>query len=115
MHYTGLTLDKQGDPTIGYKLAGATVTDLTRPDGNALQRTLTLNGLPTGMAYCRVAAGSQLDEVSPGLYAVNDRSYYIRIDLKTKPKRTQRSGWQEIWLPVLATNGAGQVQYSIQF
>lgn len=115
LQYTGLTIDKQGKPTLQYKLAGASVTDAIHSEGDALVRTLTLTGSPTGTPYCRIAAGSSVEEVGKGLYAVNDRSYYIRVDPKAKVKTRQSNGKQELLLPVELKNGGGSVQYSIVF
>jgi hypothetical protein len=115
LQYKGLTIDKQGVPTLSYLLAGATVTDATRAEGNALVRTLTLTGSPDGTPYCRVAAGALLEEVGKGIYAVNDRSYYVRFDPKAKVKLRQSNGKQELLLPVDMKKGAGSVQYSIVF
>ncbi|QDK83010.1 hypothetical protein EXU85_32140 [Spirosoma sp. KCTC 42546] len=115
LQYKGLTIDKQGIPTLSYSLAGTTVTDATRAEGNALVRTLTLTGSPDGTPYCRVAAGTALEEVGKGLYAVNDRSYFVRFDPKAKVKLRQSNGKQELLLPVDTKNGAGSVQYSIVF
>ena len=120
LQYKGLAVDKQGAPTISYQLAGLTVTDAIRPglDGSqtdALVRTLSLTGSPDGTPYCRVAAGSSVEEMSKGLYAINDRSYYVRFDPKAKVKLRQSNGKQELLLPVVMKNGAGSVQYSIVF
>ena len=115
LQYKGLTLDKKGIPTIEYSLAGSTVTDVIRPEGDALVRTLSITGSPDGTPYCRVAAGSSVEEVAKGLYAINDRSYYIRFDPKAKVKLRQSNGKQEVLLPVELKNGAGAVQYSIVF
>lgn len=113
LQYKGMKVDKQGTPTLEYKLAGTTVMDALKPEGDALTRTLTLTGNPSGTLYCRLAAGTSVEEVSKGLYAVNDRSYYIRIDPKAKARMRQSSGKQELLLPVDMKNGAGTVQYSI--
>ncbi|MBD2751772.1 hypothetical protein [Spirosoma validum] len=115
LKYKGMTVDKQGAPTTNYVMAGATVTDAMRAEGNALVRTLTLTGSPAGTPYCRIAAGSSVEEVSKGLYAVNDRSYYIRFDPKVNVKTRQSNGKQELLLPVDMKNGTGSVQYSIVF
>ena len=115
LQYKGMKIDKQGTPTLEYKLAGTTVMDALKPDGDALTRTLTLTGAPSGTLYCRLAAGTSVEEVSKGLYAVNDRSYYIRIDPKAKARMRQSSGKQELLLPVDMKNGAGTVQYSIVY
>lgn len=115
LRYKGLRVDKQGAPTISYDLAGLTVTDAIQPQDDALVRTLSLTGLPDGTPYCRVAAGSLVEEISKGLYAINDRSYYVRFDPKAKVKLRQNNGKQELLLPVAMKNGAGSVQYAIVF
>ncbi|CCH57104.1 hypothetical protein BN8_06507 [Fibrisoma limi BUZ 3] len=114
LQYKGLVVDKAGMPTIEYGLAGATVTETIRPEGDALVRTLSLKGEPKAAVYCRVAAGA-LEEVEKGLYAINDRRYYVRFDPKAKVKLRQVAGKQELLLPVAMKNGSGSVQYSIVF
>lgn len=115
LRYKGLTVDKQGAPTIRYELAGLTVTDAIRPENDALTRTINLTGSPDGTPYCRVAAGSSVEEIGKGLYAIDDRSYYVRFDPKAKVKLRQRTGKQELLLPVVMKNGTGSVQYSVVF
>ncbi|GAB3641846.1 PA14 domain-containing protein [Spirosoma arcticum] len=120
LHYKELTVDKQGAPTITYELAGLTVTDAIRTRQNGLEtdglvRTLSLTGSPDGTPFCRVAAGSSIEEVSKGLYAINDRSYYIQFDPKANVKLRQSSGKQELLLPVPMKNGVGLVAYAIIF
>ncbi len=115
LQYKGMKIDKQGTPMMEYTIAGTTVTDAIKPDGDALTRTLTLTGSPSGTLYCRLATGTLVEEVSKGLYAVNDRSYYIRVDPKANVKMRQSRGKQELLLPVAMKNGAGMVQYSIVY
>ncbi|GAA4452336.1 hypothetical protein GCM10023189_15590 [Nibrella saemangeumensis] len=115
LKYQGLTIDKQGMPVMEYKLAGVTVTDAIRPEGGALTRTLNLTGSATAPVYCRIAAGSSIEEVGKGVYAVNDRSYYVRLDPKAKPRVRQSGNKQELLLPVAMKNSTGSVQYSILF
>jgi len=110
LQYKGLSLDKTGNPTIQYNLAGATVTDVTKPAPDGLTRTLTVTGTPTGTVYCRVAAGQIIDDIGNGLYAINDRSYFVRVDPKTKLKQRSSNGKQELLLPV-----KNSVTYSIVF
>lgn len=113
LQYKGMTIDKQGAPTINYVLAGATIADAIRAETNALVRTLTVSGSPTGTLYCRIAAGAAIEEVSKGLYAVDDRSYFVRLDPKAKVKLRQSNGKQELLLPVDMKTGSAQ--YSIVF
>ncbi|GAB2596992.1 hypothetical protein GCM10027190_51340 [Spirosoma areae] len=115
LQYKGLTINKEGFPTVEYGLAGMAVTDAVRPGSDGLDRTLTLTGAPDGTPYCRVAAGASVEEVSKGLYAINDRSYFVRFDPKASVKLRQSNGKQELLLPVELKNGTGAVQYSIVF
>ncbi|MBD2699729.1 hypothetical protein IC229_03710 [Spirosoma sp. BT702] len=120
VQYKGQTVDKQGLPTIQYQLGGLTVNDAIQtskddPAGSTLTRTLIFSGSATGTPYCRIAAGTSVEEVAKGLYAINDRSYYVRIDPKAKVKMRQSNGKQEVLLPIDMKNGPGSVQYSIIF
>lgn len=115
LQYKGLTVDKEGYPTIEYVLGGANVTDAIRPDGNSLVRTLTLSNAPNGTAYCRLAAGSTIEDLGKGLYAVNDRTYYVRIDPKAKVKLRQSQGKQELLMPIATKSEGTSVQYAIVF
>lgn len=110
LQYKGMTLDQTGNPTIQYTMAGATITDAIRPDRDGLTRTLTLTGSPNGAVYCRVAAGQSIDDMGNGLYGIDDRAYFVRIDPKAKATRRQSNGKQELLLPVKSG-----VAYSIVF
>lgn len=122
LQYKGFTLDKQGMPTTEYSLGGATVTDairVGRDPGNlnasSLTRTLNLTGSANGQVVCRLAAGTQIEEIEKGLYAVNDRSYYVRIDPKLKPELRTANGRSELRLPMVLKNGAATMVYEIVF
>jgi hypothetical protein len=114
--YKGLILDKDGHPAAEYTLVGATVRDQVRPSlGSGLARTLTLSGTPAGMLYARLAAGKQIEQVEKGLYAIDDRSYFVRCDPNTPVSVRQSSGQQELVMPVSLKNGNATVSYSLEF
>jgi hypothetical protein len=114
--YKGLVLDKEGHPTAEYTLAGATVRDQVRPaPGIGLARTLTVSGAPAGTLYARLAAGKQVEQVEKGLYAIDDRSYYVRLDPKAPVSVRQSGGRQELVMPVSMKNGSATVSYTIEF
>ncbi|MBO0937109.1 hypothetical protein J2I47_11180 [Fibrella sp. HMF5335] len=116
LQYKGISLDKDGSPSIDYSMNGTTIRDQIRPTDTALSRTLTLGGAaPTGQLYCRLAAGKSLEEVSKGLYAVDDRSYFVRFDSKASVSVRQSGGKQELIMPVSMNGGKATVQYSIEF
>ncbi len=114
--YGGLVLKKDGSPTMEYTLAGLTVRESLRPLENRLEHTFDLIGnVPGQPLYCRLAAGKIIEEVAKGLFAINDRSYYIRVDPKASLTLRQVGTQQELMMPVAFKNGAGTVQYAIEF
>ncbi|MGV3558273.1 hypothetical protein [Larkinella arboricola] len=114
LNYKGLTMDKQGYPTMQYRLRDLDVTDAVMPnaDGKSFTRTLTLKGPENESLYCRLASGASLEEVAKGLYSV-DGKYFIQIDSKAKPSVRTNSGKQELVMPVNVKGGSTTVQYSI--
>ncbi len=115
LQYKGLSVDKMGYPTLTYTLAGTTVTDSIRPERDGIARVLRVAGTPTGRLYCRVAAGQTIDDMGNGLYAIDDRSYFIRVDPALKPRQRSSGGRQELLLPLAVKNGLGSVGYSVVF
>ncbi len=115
LQYKGMSVDKMGYPAIEYTLSGAAVTDVIRPERDGISRMLRIDGMPKGLLYCRVAAGQTIDDMGSGLYAINDRSYFIRIDPTLKPRQRSSGGKQELLLPVSIKNGLGSVGYSVIF
>jgi hypothetical protein len=116
LQYKGISLDKDGSPSIDYAMNSTTIRDQIRPTNTAFSRTLTLSGTaPTGQLYCRLAAGKTLEEVAKGLYAVDDRSYFVRFDPKAPVSVRQSGGKQELIMPVSMNGGKATVQYSLEF
>ncbi|MEZ0487934.1 hypothetical protein [Fibrella aquatica] len=118
LNYGGMVLAKDGSPTMEYTLAGLTVRESLRPTANRLERTFAVTGRPASSAqplYCRLAAGKIIEEVSKGLFAIDDRSYYIRVDPKANLTLRQLGTQQELMMPVAMKDGAGAVQYTIEF
>ncbi|RAJ94006.1 hypothetical protein LX87_03890 [Larkinella arboricola] len=114
LNYKGLTMDKQGYPTMQYRLRDLDITDAVMPntDGKSFTRTLTLKGPENESLYCRLASGASLEEVAKGLYSV-DGKYFIQIESKAKPSVRTNSGKQELVMPVNVKGGSTTVQYSI--
>lgn len=93
----GYVLDKQRSPTFDYFIQGMEVRDsiLIQPGGEGITRTVSVSH-PGSTTYCRIAAGSRLEKLSDDLYAVNERSYYIRIDKQFKPVIRSAANGQEL-------------------
>ena len=64
--------------------------------------------------YCLVAQGSTIDKLPNGLYAIDDKSYYIELEGKESPiVRNSPDGSKELILPVKWKDRMGVVTYSI--
>jgi hypothetical protein len=70
-------------------------------DGEGLRRTLTLkNGSAT--IYARLAEGKTIEAIKDGLYLIDDKSYYLRIDDAGNaiPVIRDVNGRKELLIPV---------------
>lgn len=109
----GYILDEKDQPTFKYRIYGATVSDAIRvlDNGQGLHRELTVQN-PTGELYARLAEGSSIEEKSNGMYLVDGKSYYLRLDdaKGTKPVVREANGRKELVVPV-----RDKVGYSILF
>jgi hypothetical protein len=109
----GYTLDENDQPTFQYKMYGATVSDAIRvlDNGQGIHRELTVQNPAGGELYARLAEGATIEEKS-GMYLVDGKSYYLRLDdaKGTKPVVRDANGRKELVVPV-----RGKVGYSILF
>ncbi|MCE6992297.1 family 16 glycoside hydrolase [Dyadobacter sp. CY323] len=108
----GYVLDEMDVPTFQYQAFGSTVTDYVSVVNNQyFERIVKVNNPAKGLV-ARLADGATIEKVSDGLYAVNNKSYYIQLaDKSIKPEIRTADGSQELLVPV--TNG--EVKYSILF
>ncbi len=109
----GYRLDKAEVPTFRYMLGGTMVEDALRVvnNGEGLSREITLQN-PTGTYYARLAEGSAIEDAGKGLYVVDGKSYYVRIDDASGAKPTIRdvNGSKVLLVPVQQ-----KLKYSILF
>ncbi|OOQ58725.1 3-keto-disaccharide hydrolase [Mucilaginibacter pedocola] len=76
----GYVLDAQERPAFKYLIYGATVTDDVKimENGQGISRTVSVDGTAKDL-YFLLANASTIEEVSKGLYLVNDKGYYIQL------------------------------------
>ncbi|MEJ7680155.1 MAG: hypothetical protein WKG06_20305 [Segetibacter sp.] len=74
-------MDDSDRPTFRYQIYNTTINDITRvlPNNQGIRREITLQN-PASDLYLRLAEAKIIETVSEGLYLVNDKSYYLRID-----------------------------------
>jgi hypothetical protein len=108
----GYSLDEADVPTFHYIAFGSPVTDhLSVVDNKYLEREVKV-AKPAENLMARIAEGSGIEKVGDGLYAVNNKAYFIQItDKAMMPQLRTVAGRQELLLPV--TNGT--VKYAILF
>ncbi len=116
----GYDVDPNGRPVFKYMLGSAQVREsfAGENDGHKLAHSFTVTstgGTPsTGQIWCRVAEGSDITQLPNGLYAINDKQYFIELPGKEKPViRTTPQHTQEMLLPVKPINAVGTVTYSL--
>ncbi len=109
----GYTLDEKDRPTFKYTIYGAAVSDMIRilKNGQGIEREITIQNSRSNL-YVRVVGAGSITEISKGLYLVNDKSYYLKIDNpdNTKPIIREQNGQKELLVPV-----QNKFSYSILF
>lgn len=100
-------------PTFRYLQYGAAVEDAIHPiqGGKGVQRTVSVTGQGDNL-YFKLATGGMIEDLGKGLYLINDKAYYLRIDESAGAKPTVRTvkGQQELIIPIKA-----KLVYSILF
>ncbi|HPW61317.1 MAG TPA: DUF1080 domain-containing protein [Cyclobacteriaceae bacterium] len=97
-----------GRPIFKYTYQGIDVEDKIYPDQSSLTHEVTIKnrGTKSGLYY-KVAEGKAIQQMPNGTYAVDDKSYYIRVKGVT-PLVRENAGKQELIVPV-----EGSFSYSI--
>lgn len=104
---TGYALDEAGKPVFRYNIYGTSVTDdiSVLPESQGIHRTVTVQQ-PASDLYLRIAVGESIEQVSPGLYVIGDKSYYVKMDdAKANPIIRNQNGRAELIVPVQAKTG----------
>ncbi|GAB3260899.1 hypothetical protein GCM10027347_25580 [Larkinella harenae] len=109
----GYVLDENDRPTFRYQSYGATVTDAIRvlENGQGVRREVTVQN-PASNLYARLAEGNSIAPLENGLYIVDGKAYYVRIDDAggATPAVRKVGERQELIVPV-----KGKLSYSILF
>lgn len=108
----GYTLDATDKPTFKYTIYGTKVTDASTviEGGQGIRRQVMLQNPAPGL-YARLANGSSIEKIKDGLYAIDDKAYYIRLDDNDmKPMIRNIGGKQELIVPAQT-----KLTYSIIF
>lgn len=109
----GYVLDENDHPTFKYLVYGSSVEDAIRvlPGSQGVRRELTVTNSSADL-YARLCEGRSIEPMPNGLYAVDGKSYYVRVDdaAGATPVVRTINGRQELIVPV-----KGKLGYSILF
>ncbi len=106
----GYTLDKNRNPTFKYTISNVSVTDkITVPDATTLTREISILN-PAPKLNLRIVSADKIQSVGKGLYVINDKSFYIKLDKKITPTIRQLETGQELLIPITKSS---TVSYSI--
>jgi hypothetical protein len=109
----GYKLDDGDRPTFRYQMYGGLVEDAIHvlENGHGLQRRISMASPAAGL-YVRLAVGKTIEGGANGLYLVDDKSYYLKIDDAggAKPIIRDSNGGKELLLPL-----QNAVTYSLLF
>jgi len=98
----GYVLNADDVPAFKYIVYGSPVTDASSvmDKGQGIHREITLANAVDGLFY-HLASGN-IEALGNGLYAIDDKSYYIRIDDAAGAKAVVRDagGKQELIIPI---------------
>ena len=109
----GYRLDPEENPVFIYRMNGLTVMDAIRAlaNGEGISRHVNVAGSRQNI-YFRLAEGQDIVELKEGLYAIDDKNYYLRLESPggEKPFVRNSNGKKELLIPV-----SGQLKYTILF
>jgi hypothetical protein len=108
----GYALDDTDAPTFNYMAFGSTVSDrLSVVNNQYFEREVKVAN-PVKDLMAKLAEGTSIEKVGDGLYAVNNKSYFIQItDKSAKAEIRTVNGNQELIVPVKN----GDLKYAILF
>ncbi|MDF9795697.1 hypothetical protein OKW21_000960 [Catalinimonas alkaloidigena] len=109
----GYIMDQDNRPTFRYLMNGVMVNDEIRATegGKGIRRELSIEK-PSDNLYVRLAEGNSILAMENGMYAVDDKAYYLKLegDGNTKPTVREVNGKQQLIMPL-----RDKLTYSILF
>ena len=109
----GYVMDEKDQPTFKYFIYDAAVSDEIRvlDNGQGLHRQLMVQNPADGL-FVRLAEGKTIESLQNGMYLVDDKSYYLRIEDagNSKPVIRDANGRKELVIPF-----QNKLSYSILF
>ena len=115
--YLGFDLDENDRPIFKYTLGDASVRESFEMEENGKKLSHSFKVVPgpeKKPIWCRIAEGSDIIKLPDGMYAVNDKQYFVELPAELNPViRATSQNTEELLLPVEAKDQAASIKYSI--
>ena len=109
----GYTLDEQGFPSFKFKILGAAVSDKIKilENRQGIQHEIVVEKSATDLTW-RLADATAIEAIAPGLFIVDDKAYYIKVENADSlhPIIRDQNGRKELIVPI-----QDKLTYSILF
>ena len=109
----GYTLDEQGFPSFKFKILGAAVSDKIKilENRQGIQHEIVVEKSATDLTW-RLADATAIEAIAPGLFIVDDKAYYIKVENSESlhPTIREQNGRKELIAPI-----QDKLTYSILF
>lgn len=95
----GYVIDASGLPIFRYAYEGLEVEDKIYPaeDNRALSHELIIkNRGERSDLYYKIAEGGEIERLPNGLYAIDDKSYFVKMDTGAQPEIRETGGKKEL-------------------
>jgi hypothetical protein len=115
-NYLGYDISKAGDPIIKYSVGKTSIRESvsTNDSGLKLSHSISVTSPNGETAWCRIAEGSSIVKLPNGLYAINDKQFFIQLPDKAEPIIRKSSGSaMELLLPIKSKDNNGSINYTI--
>jgi len=111
-HNKGYSLDNNKNVTFHYEYSGFNVDDKISMviNGESLKREVSVTNSPANL-YFRIASGTVIESLGKGLYVIDDKSYYIKVNERLKPIIRKSQNADE--LVVAFSKTLSSLEYSI--
>lgn len=111
-HNKGYSLDNNKNVTFHYEYSGFNIDDKISmvTNGESLKREVSVTNASENL-YFRIASGKVIESLGKGLYVIDDKSYYIKVNEHLKPIIRKSQNADE--LVVAFSKTLSSLEYSI--
>jgi hypothetical protein len=97
--------EKTNRPIFTYEYKGSLIEDRIYPDDENRSLTHEVNASkPLEKLFYKLAEGKSITLISDGMYAIDDKQYYVKVDPSSTPTIRDVNGIKELILPMAGTS-----------